>query len=92
MVYPIYSKNFFKHTLDPPSSFQSHNSTVFHVNRPNKWFLWHHRLSHPSDTVHGTALSFLNSSNVIPKSDVVTHCKHCPSVKMHKLPFNKFDF
>ena len=90
-VYPIYSQNFFKHTSASASS-QSLNSLAFHVNKINKWLLWHHRLGHPSDNIFGTTLSFTNSSDVFNKNSLVTHCKHCLSGKIHKLPFNKSDF
>ena len=49
-------------------------------------------LGHPSDNILGTALSFMNSSDVFNKNSLVTHCKHCLCGKIHKLPFNKSDF
>lgn len=102
-VYPIYSKNFTKHhhsikhhPHSATSPLQSHMpiSTSFHVQKTNKWLLWHHRLGHPSDSVLRTALSSCSSTVSCNDSisSSINHCKHCLSGKMHKLPFNKFVF
>ena len=102
-VYPIYSKNFIKH--HPPVKHHSHSittpsqshmpiSTSFHVHKDKKW-LWHHRLGHPSDSILRTVLSSCNNDSMKctdSSSNSVSHCKHCLSGKMHKLPFNKSVF
>ena len=69
-------------------------STSFHVQKTNKWLLWHHRLGHPSDIVLRTTLSSCSSTVSCNDSisSSINHCKHCLSGKMHKLPFNKFVF
>ena len=102
-LYPIYSKNFIKHhqpVMHHPHSTTTHSqshmpiSTSFHVQKSNKWFLWYHGLGHPSDNILRTALSSYNNSMNCTNSmsNSVSHCKHCLSGKMHKLPFNKFVF
>ena len=53
--------------------------------------MWHFRLGHPSDKVLHSALSLLESFDVLNKTnDVVTHCRHCLNGKMHQLPFNEY--
>ena len=94
-VYPIYSKLLPKHSsLTHTSSAKATSSpshSAFSVSRPNKWQLWHFRLGHPSDKVLHSALSFLESFDVLNKTnDVVTHCRHCLNGKMHQLPFNEY--
>ena len=96
-VYPIHSKNFlkpivFQSTSAPQSSQLAQFSSCpssFHVNRVNKWLLWHHRLGHRSNKVLSIALSFVDASCILPISDSVTHCKHCLNGKMHQLPFDR---
>ena len=64
--------------------------SAFNVNKSNKWLLWHHRLGHPSDKILLSPVSSFENSDVLNStSDVVQHCKHCLSGKMHQLPFNK---
>ena len=99
-VYPIYSKNFLKPTVfqsislsQPSQSTQlSCFPTALHVNKVNKWLMWHHRLGHPSNKVLTTALSSVDASCILPISDSITHCKHCLNGKMQQLPFDKSNF
>lgn len=53
------------------------------MHRSNKWLLWHHRVGHPRDVVLKSVMSFLDSPLDFSKFDVVSHCKHCISGKMH---------
>ena len=99
-VYPIYSKNFLKPTAfqsaSVPQSSQSAQLSYFpfalHVNRVNKWLMWHHRLGHPSNKVLTITLSSVDASCILPINDSITHCKHCLNGKMHQLTFDKYDF
>ena len=98
-VYPIYSKNFIKpssHFKSVSSPCQTHPSTTpnlplvhssFHVNKPNKWLLWHHRLGHPSDKVLNISLSFIDRVCISSTNKTLSHCKHCLSGKMHQFSF-----
>ena len=100
-VYPIYSKHFNKpppHLNSESSSQKGHSSngtsflSSFHVNKSNKWLLWHHRLGHPSDVVLNTALSFVDHACISNANKIVSHCKRCLSGKMHQFsfPISKF--
>ena len=103
-VYPIYSKNFIKpssHFKSISSSCQNHPSTApnlplvhssFHVKKPNKWLLWHHRLGHPSDKVLNIALSSIDNVCISSTNKTFSHCKHCLSGKMHQFSFPISDF
>ena len=99
-AYPIYSQHFLKPSVfKSASQSQSTQSAqasplpfAFHVNRLNKWLLWHNRLGHPSNKVLSIALASVDVSCTSPYSDSITHCKHCLHGKMHQLPFNKSDF
>ena len=102
-VYPIYSQHF----RSPPSAHIAASthlprtavstrlpriSSAFHAHQSNNWLLWHHRLGHPSDKVLSSALSSYTQSVVSNKNEIVTHCKHCLSGRMHELPFDKSNF
>ena len=98
-VYPIYSKNFIKSpSVNPTASSQTssfpqfQSSSIFHVNRSNKWLLWHHRLGHPSNKVLSTALSSIDVFCPLPSDGIVSHCIHCLNGKMHQFPFPTSDF
>ena len=102
-VYPIYSQHF----RSPPSAHIAASthlprtavstrlpsiSSAFHAHQSKNWLLWHHRLGHPSDKVLSSALSSYTQSVVSNKNEIVTHCKHCLSDRMHELPFDKSNF
>ena len=100
-VYPIYSKHFNKslpHFNSKSSPLKSHSSASFsfqpsfHVNKSNKWLLWHHRLGHPSDVVLNTALSSIGYACISNAIKTFPHCKHCLSGKMHQFSFPIFVF
>ena len=47
-------------------------------------------LGHPSEKILHSTLSFLETLDALNKTfDIVTHCRHCLSGKMHQLHFNK---
>ena len=101
MVYPIYSKNFIKsssHFNFESSPQKNHPSAValfpssFHVNKQNKWLLWHHRLGHPSDKVLDVAFSSVDNVCISKSNKSFSHCKHCLSGKMHQFSFPIFVF
>ena len=102
-VYLIYSKNFTKHhhfvkhhphSTTSPSHSHLPIFTSFHVQKNNKWLLWHHRLGYPSDSVLRRTLSFCNSTVSCNDSisSSINYCKHFLSGKMHKLLLNKSIF
>ena len=95
-VYPIYSKNFIKsssHFNFESSPQKNHPFAVtpfpssFHVNKQNKWLLWHHRLGHPSDKVLDVAFSSVDNVCISKSNKSFSHCKHCLSGKMHQFSF-----
>ena len=102
-VYPIYSKNFIKSpfvntSVNPTTSSQTssfpqfQSSSVFHVNRSNKYLLWHHRLGHPSNKVLSTALSSIDAFCPLPSDEILSNYIYCLNGKMHQSPFPTFDF